>query len=266
MRSALALVRVAWLSATSYRLATLMSFGGVIVSILPLFFVAGALQPVAAGTIAAEGGQYFAFMVVGVASIYVISTAAGAAAGAIAGNIGSGTFEALLVTRTSLPAILVGLSGYGILMSLIRAFVLMAGAALLGARYSLLMIPAVAVIVLLTILAYAGIGLVSAALVLVFRTSGPLISLVITGSALLGGAYYSTTVVPGWLQALTEFVPLAYALRAVRMLLLGGAGLGEVAYDVSLLALIAAGTMTLGGVCLVAALRRARMQGTLSQY
>jgi len=266
LRSAVALMRVAWLSGTSYRLATLMQFASVIVSIVPLYFVATAVQDLAAGSIQTEGGRYFSFIVVGVAAMYVLAASLGAIPSAIASNIGSGVFESLLVTRTSLPMLLLGLSGYPVSLSLLRAGALIVGALFFGLRLSPEMVPAALVIVALLSLAYAGIGLVSAALIVIFRTSGPLITVVMMLSGLLGGAYYSTAAVPGWLRGLTDFVPLTYALRPIRMLLLGGASLGDVVEDVSILTLITAVTLSVGTLCLTLALRRARRAGTLSQY
>ena len=111
-----------------------------------------------------------------------------------------------------------------------------------------------------------GNELISAALIVIFRTSGPMLTVVMGLSGLLGGAYYSTAAVPGWLQGLTDFIPLTYALRPIRMLLLGGAELGEVGRDVSILALIAIVSVSVGTLCLTSALRRARRSGTLSLY
>jgi ABC-2 type transport system permease protein len=266
MRSALALMRVAWLSGTSYRLATLLQFASVVISVVPLYFIATAVQDLAAGSIQMEGGRYFSFVVIGVASIYVLSSALGAIPSAIAGNIGSGVFESLLVTRTPLPMLLLGLSGYPLALSLLQAGALVVGGMFFGLRMSPLMIPAALVIVALMAFAYAGIGLVSAALIVTFRTSGPLITVVMGLSGLLGGAYYSTAAVPGWLNGLTKFIPLTYALRPIRMLLLGDASLGDVVEDVSILTMIALVTMSIGTLCLTFALRRARRAGTLSQY
>ena len=266
MRSVLALVRAAWLSAISYRLATILSFVGLLASLVPIYFISGAVQEVAQESIRAEGGSYFGFIVVGLAAVYLLSTAVSAIPGTIAGSIGSGTFEALLVTRTPLPTLLVGLAGYPLVQSALRAAVLLIGGAVLGVDIAWRMMPAVGLILLVMVIAYGSIGLIAAALVLVFRTAGPLISVVIAGSALLGGAYYATAVVPGWLRVLTDFVPLTYALRPIRMLLLGGAGVPEVVADVSLLTLIALSTLLIGAGCFVLALAHARKAGTLSQY
>ena len=266
MRSILALMRVAWLSAISYRIGTVISLVGLLASVVPVFFISRAVQSVAAASISAEGGDYFGFVIVGLAAVLVLSSAITAIPGALAGSIGSGTFESLTVTRTSLPVILMGMSGYPLLQSLLRALMLIGGAAVLGVDVAWRLLPVVAVIVALLIIAYGAIGLFAAALVLVFRTSGPLITAVVAGSGLLGGVYYSTAVIPGWIQSLSGIVPLTYALRSTRMLLLGGAPVSAVGGDVAILALIGAVGLALGSVAFSLALRHARAAGTLSQY
>lgn len=266
MRSILALMRVSWLSAISYRIGTMISLVGLLASVVPVYFLSKAVQTIAADSIRAEGGDYFGFVIVGLASVFLLSSAIAAVPGALAGSIGSGTFESLTVTRTSLPEILIGMSGYSLVQSGLRALMLIGGAAVLGVDVAWRMLPAVAVIAALMIVAYGAIGLFAAALVLVFRTSGPLITAVIAGSGLLGGVYYSTAVIPGWIQALSGLVPLTYALRATRMLLLGGASVSAVSGDVVILAFIGAVGLALGSVAFGLALRHARAAGTLSQY
>lgn len=266
MRSVLALMRAAFLTATSYRLATVMAFVGLLVSVVPLYFVAGALQPVVADSIAAEGGDYFGFLVVGIAAIYVLMAAVSAVPAAIGGSLGSGTFEAMLVTRTPLPFILAGMAGYGFLQSLLRAGILIVGARIVGVEFAWRALPLALLFLALMVAAYAAIGIVAASLVLVFRTSGPLLTAVIAGSNLLGGVYYSTAVIPDWLQYLSAVVPLTYALRGMRMLLLGGVGAGEVLNDLSALAFIAVTGLALAVALFVVALRHARRAGTLSLY
>ena len=266
MRSLLALLRASLLTASSYRLATVLSFVGLIASVVPLYFVAGALQPVVAESIRPEGGLYFGFLLVGLASIYLLSAAVGAVPGALAGSIGSGTFESLLVTRTPLPVLLLGLTMYSLLQGFLRATLLLGGAVLVGVPIFWSALPFVAVVLVLLLVTYGAIGLVAASLVLAFRTSGPLITAVVAGSGLLGGAYYSTTVIPSWLQSISAVVPLTYALRSTRMLLLNGSPLAAVVTDVAILALMTTVSAVVGGVAFAVALRHARVAGTLSQY
>jgi ABC-2 type transport system permease protein len=266
MNSILAILRASWLSATSYRLATLISFVGLLASVVPVYFIANAVEPLARESIRLQGGEYFGFVIVGIAATYVLMSAASAIPSVLVASIGSGTFESLIVTRTSLPVLLIGMAAYPLLQSLLSASLLLVGAAVIGVKVAWVMLPAVLVILLMMIAAYGAIGLVAASLVLAFRTSGPLITAVVAGSGLLGGVYYSTSVIPGWLQSLSNVIPLTYALRAIRMLLLGHAALGDVWKDVAVLGFMSLLGLTLGSLAFGVALRHARRAGTLSQY
>jgi hypothetical protein len=74
MRAALALVRGAWLTATSYRLQTALTFVTLWVTVVPVYFLATALQPTMAGAIVDEGREYFPFMLTGAVAISLISS------------------------------------------------------------------------------------------------------------------------------------------------------------------------------------------------
>ncbi len=266
MRSVLALIRASLLSAASYRVAMVISVVGLLASVVPIYFISAALQPMVEPSIRAEGGNYFGFLITGIAATYLLAAACSAIPGALASSIGSGTFESLLVTRTPLLALLLGLSGYPVIWSLISAALLLGGAALVGVHFAWSAAAPVAVIGILLLLAYGGIGLFASALIILFRTSGPLITAVIAGSGLLGGVYYSTAVIPSWLQSISSVVPLTYGLRASRMLLLGQASVGEVVPDVLMLTLLAATSVAIGAAAFLFAMGRARSAGTLSQY
>lgn len=266
MRSVLALMRASWLTMTSYRLATVFSVMGLVASFLPIYFIADAVAPFAANSIRAEGGDYFGFVVIGLAATALIGAATSAIPGALAGSIGNGTFESLLVTRSTVPALLTGLIGTPVVESALRATLLLGGASLLGVDLAWSMVVPVLFIAALTLVGYAGVGLIAGALVLTFRTAGPIGTAVVAGSSLLGGVYFSTSVIPGWLQGVAAIVPLGYALRASRRLLLGGADLRSVAADVGMLALLSLVAFAIGCACFAWGLRRARSAGTLSQY
>jgi ABC-2 type transport system permease protein len=115
-------------------------------------------------------------------------------------------------------------------------------------------------------LSYAGLGLVFAAMVLVFRTTGPFTTALLTGSMFLGGVYYPTTVIPSWIRDLASVLPLTYGLRAIRQLVLRGDSYAHVARDVQMLAAMTTVSLALGTIAFYLALQRARRVGTLSSY
>lgn len=266
MNKVVALSVAQWRVVKSYRLQTVLSFAGLVFTVVPLFFIAQAVQPVMANSIRAEGGDAFGFLLMGTIAILLVTVALSVIPNAVAGGIGTGTLEALLATPTSMPTLFAGMVAFPLLMASLRAAVLLVSGVLLGMHISPAGLPAALVAVGLLLLAHLAIGLGGAAMVLAFRTAGPLSRLVLVASTLLGGVYYPTHVIPSWLQSVSEILPLSYGLRAVRMLLLQGAPLAAVARDLGILAGETALLLALGIAALSIALRHARHQGTLAQY
>lgn len=266
MGEALALVRMSWLSAISYRLSMVISLGGLLASVVPLYFVANAIQPVIEDAIRTQGGEYFTFLLVGIVTFSFLSTAVGALPGAIGSGIRSGTLEAMFATPARIHSLVVGFMGYGFVWTAVRGAILLLAGLVFGAQYAVgSLLPAI-LILFLIILAYVPIGLFAAAMILVFRTTGPLPQAVLVLSSLLGGVYYPTHVIPSWLEHLSAVVPLTYGLRPLRQTLLEGMPLQAVMMDLAILCGFVAVLLSLGWLAFARALRYSRKVGTLSQY
>lgn len=266
MREALALVRASWLSAVSYRVSMALSIAGLVAMVIPVYFVANALQPLLAEAIATEGSQYFAFVLVGMITLNYLADAVHTLPSAIRSGVNTGTLEALLSTPASLPSVLGGLTGYDFIWTSIRAVVFLLAGWVLGAEYAWERLLLAMAILLLIVLSYVPFGLLTAAMMLAFRTSGPLPRLVLLLSGLLGGVYYPTKVIPSWLQYVSDAIPLTYGLRALRQVFLEGLPLAGVATDVGILAACTAVLLAVSIWAFSGALRYARRTGTLAQY
>lgn len=266
MRSILALVRVKWLSFTSYRLNGLFAVIGLIALLVPLYFVANALDPVVADSIANEGGDYFGFLITGMIGMQLIGTGMRVLPNAVSSGIVSGTLEALLATPAGLFRLMAGLQGFDLLWAATRGALLFCGYLVLGGDVSWSGVPMGLVVLALLVVAHMPVGLLATAMILVFRTAGPLIQGVASAVSLLGGVYYSTSVIPEVIRPVADFIPLTYGLRALRRLVLDGAPFSQVAGDVAMLTVMAAGLMAGGIVVVSASLRYARRAGSLAQY
>jgi ABC-2 type transport system permease protein len=264
--SALAMVRSQWQAASTYRLRLVISIVSLGVTVIPLYFVANALQPVMAESIATQGGEYFGFLLLGMVTFMLIPTAVNALPGAVGGGINTGVLEALLGTRAGLPAILSGMIGYSLGWTALRSTVLLLTGWAMGAELVWSHLLQGALILALIVLAYLPIGLIGSALVIAFRTAGPLGQGVLALSALLGGVYYPTTVIPSWIQAVSDFVPLTYGLRALRRTLLEGSSLASVLPELGILLAFIVGLFAVGSIGFWWAMRYARREGTLAQY
>jgi len=110
MREALALVQASWRTQRSYRVSMVLSILSLGVTVLPVYFVSKALQPYAAESIANQASNYFGFLVVGFIALIFVSTTVGSIPDAVGSGIGTGTLEALLSTRASIPSLLAGMA------------------------------------------------------------------------------------------------------------------------------------------------------------
>jgi ABC-2 type transport system permease protein len=267
MRKIGALVRASWLEMLSYRVKMLFSLAALMGAVVPFFYIAGALQPMVAQSIAQEGGEYFAFLVVGMTTFAFLRTSIGALPAEIGTAISTGTFEALLGTPTRLVTLLAGLVSFSFVWTAIRVTTLLVFAWVLGAQVFWSRALLGGGILALVILAHLPFGLISASLILAFRTAGPLEGAVIWVSMILGGVYYPTTAIPSWLGDISAFVPLTYGLRALRQALLEPQlDYGALRSELLPLCGVAVVLLAVSVVVFSGALRYARRNGTLAQY
>jgi ABC-2 type transport system permease protein len=262
----LAFVRQDFLTQTSYKIRTVFALVSIVVTIVPVYFVAHALQPLMAESIRGQGGEYFGFLIVGLAAQRIMNAAVTVFPQNTNAGIRTGTLEALFATPVALPTLVTGMISYRILWSLAEAGTILVAGILMGADFAFARVPAAMLIVALIILTYVPFGILGASAVLMFRTTGPLTTVVTLSSILLGGVYYPTKVIPTWIESFSAVIPLTYGLRALRKTALDGAGLGAVAGDVLILAAFAAGLIGVSILVFQQALRFARRSGSLGHY
>jgi ABC-2 type transport system permease protein len=266
VRAAIELTRASWRTAKSYRLSFALSFVSLLVTIIPVYFVANALQPFMSSVIAEEGREYFGFVLVGTIMLAMISPALTSFGSAVSGGLSSGFFEALLVTPTPLPALLIGQTGYAFAWSLVRVALLLIAGLALGVDIHWLRLPEGLLFFGLAIVAYAGIGLIAAALMVSFRTNAAIPQAVLVLSTVIGGVYFPTSVLPASIVPIAEWVPLTPVLRAMRQTLLLGYPLSSVIDELVSAVLLAALSVGIGVISVRWAFGYARRAGSLAQY
>jgi ABC-2 type transport system permease protein len=137
-----------------------------------------------------------------------------------------GTLEALLVTPISVPVILFSSSLYNFTFTSIRILIyILFGISIFGMKLHVTSLSALVVIMVMTMLSFIGIGLFSAAFIIVFKQGSPINWIIGTASGLLGGVLYPVSVLPSWLQPFANLFPITHALEAIRQILLNGAAL-----------------------------------------
>lgn len=84
--------------------------------------------------------------------------------------------------------------------------------------------------------------------------------------SVLGGAYFPTEVMPGWMQKISLLIPIRYTLDALRLTILQGYSLPMVAKPVLTLMAIVSILLPLSVILFVAVIQQGRREGTLMQY
>ncbi len=118
----------------------------------------------------------------------------------------------------------------------------------------------------LSIASFSGIGILSAAVVLVIKKGDPITWLFGGVSSLLAGVFYPISVLPAWLEPVSHILPLTYALDAMRLAMLKGYSLYEVRFDVLVLLGFALVLTPAAFLAFKSALKRAKTEGSLTQY
>lgn len=251
---------------TSYRLNFLMM---TVNSFLPLFlfyFISKIVDPEAA-SLQKYGGNYFPFVIVGLAFYQYFQKALTSISTHIQRDQVTGCLEAMLGTQTA-PAVCIMLSTtYSMLFASFQLFVVFLGGYLFfGFSLSEINLVATFVVFSLSLCVFLSFGILSAASIILFKKGDPLGWLIMNTNMVVGGAFFPIEVMPGWLQAFTWIVPAKYALDALRLTIIQGYGFSAVAQQIMVLGIMTAILFPCSIKLLLLAVNKAKRDGTLVHY
>ncbi|MFQ5575160.1 MAG: ABC transporter permease [Terriglobia bacterium] len=213
------------------------------------------------------GGDYFSFVLIGIAFSGFLQTGLSTFSSSISSAQSQGTLEAMLVTPTRLSAIIIFSSFWSFLFTSLNVLVYLAfGALIFGMDLSNTNVGASLLILALTIVAFSGVGIISASFIMVLKRGDPISWVFGSVSGLLGGTYFPVTILPAWLQNFSYIFPLFYALRGMRHAMLQNYTLAQLAPDIIALALFAVAITPLSIAAFKFAVKRAKIDGNLVTY
>ena len=115
-------------------------------------------------------------------------------------------------------------------------------------------------------IAFMGLGIASAVFPLLWTEKGLQMAYIVQAVVLLvSGVYYPTTVLPGWLQALSVISPATYVIEGMRRALLDGTDLAALLPQVWPALLVGVVSIPVGLRAFVAAERYAKRTGRLKR-
>jgi len=253
--------------ARSYRAAFVLELLETLFASAGFFFLSRFVESPQLDRALPAGTTYFSFALVGLAFFDYLSMALRVFDDSLRDARQNGTLEHLLVTQTSLPVILAGSVLYPfVLLSLRTAIYLGWGAALFGFPLGQANWLGALLILAASIVAFAGLGVLSASYLLVFKRGSPVNWAFLGMSSVLGGMMYPVSALPAWLQHVARLIPVTYALEGMRAALLSHAPLRELWPSLAALLIFAAILLPVSLATFSWALRRTKITGTLTHF
>jgi ABC-2 type transport system permease protein len=226
-------------------------------------FVAAAANP----HLASYGSNYLGFMVLGLLAAQFQQVGVSGLANRIRTAQMMGTLEAEIATPVPpwMPLGAPPVYEFGA-AALRSAVYLIAASLLLGLEFSRANWLTLALGLPLILAAFSGLGLLAAGTTMLVRRLNPVAMIIGSLSFFLSGVLYPVTVLPDWLRMVGRLLPLTHTLVVLRGALLIGASPRALGDSFVALAIFA-GLLAPAGVAVFAfALRRARIDGSLSHY
>lgn len=264
---AIAFLRMDFKTELSYRFSFLLTIAGISFSVIMFYFISKLFGKAASPYLEAYGGDYFSFVIIGIAFSGYLSTSLHSFSNAIREGQMLGTLEAMMVTPTGITSLILFSSLWSFISETIEVLIyLLAGVIIFGLELGRANILSALIVMILTILSFSPLGIISASFIMVFKRGDPIAFFFGTASSLLGGVYYPITILPSWVQNLSYLLPITYSLRAMRYALLKGYSLSEIASDLYALGLFSAVMIPLSIIAFNYAVRKAKEKGSLGQY
>ncbi|MEX0763053.1 MAG: ABC transporter permease [Dehalococcoidia bacterium] len=256
-----------WQQARSYRLAFLMQSVGLAFPLIGIFFMARLFNNVNVDAIEEYGGSYVEFLIVGLMVVSYSGTALRSFTGSLRAAQVTGSLEILLLTPTKLSTMLFGWALYPLIRStLFLCVYVLGGFIVVGLSFSNANVGAAVLTLGLTVMVMGSLGLFAASFTLAFKQGDPFTAILVLAAGMFSGTLYPVNVLPGWLQAVAQALPQTHAIEAMRLSLLRGYPISDLASDLIPLAIYAIVLLPIGILSLRLAMHQARVDGSLGHY
>jgi len=266
-RKAWAYLTKEFLMEASYRFAFLFSLFGICTGIATFFFIDRLFGHRIAPALVPFGTSYFAYVLVGNAFFAYVGTALGGVSGRLALEQSLGTLEAILLTPTRLWVFVTAMAVWNTFYATFQVLLyFVVGGVGFGVSFSQINWASLLSILALVIISFNSLGLLEAGCILVFKR-GTFVAWAFNGLwSLLGGVFFPTTVLPEWLQRVSACIPITYAIRGLQQAIYQGAPVTQLTRELGILGAFCVVLVPLGLWSWRWALRRAKLDGSLSQH
>ncbi len=266
MRTPWAFLKRDFRIALSYRTAFAMQLIGIFVAVPIFYFVGSLVNGSESDLLKPYGGNYFAFMLIGVALLDYLAVSLNSFGQSLRESQLMGTLEIVLLSPTSLTRVLLYSSLWVYLFTSVRFVLYVLAGTLFGFNVDQSNFVGALAILAIGILSFIPFGILTASLIMLIKRGEFLNTLVSGASLFFGGVLYPITSMPEWLQIVSKLLPFTYALEGMRQALQQGRSLEDLLPQLIVLALFAAVLLPLSLVLFWGSVQRTKITGTLAQY
>ncbi|MGH2843252.1 MAG: ABC transporter permease [Solirubrobacteraceae bacterium] len=200
----------------SYRFRTVTPLVGLLFTLTTFFYVSKLVRPEALGS----QGRYFAFVVLGVITASLLTSALGSAQ-IIRTELMAGNFERIVVSPLGPVWGVIAVAAFPICYAITLSGITVGAATLLyGIPIHAGGIGPAVGVGLLGSLCLSCIGLLFVAGMLAFKSSLA-VTWVVAGLSLIGGAYFPVRLFPGWIRWVADIQPFTPMVDLLRHFLIG---------------------------------------------
>ncbi len=253
-----------WAFQTMSKFAVVGQLASVLIMCAMMFFI-GKTFGSSSSALKSIHGPYFEFVLIGIVFARFQSVALHSFASAIRRDQSSGTLEAILVSRASVPAFVSGAAASAFIFTAVQAVLfLIVGASVFGVNLHHANALSATVVLVLSMLAISPIGICAAASVIAFKQGDAAVAMVASLTNVLGGVYFPIAALPAPLKLLSAVFPITHGLSALREAVLRGASLPELGGNLLILGGFAAVGIPLALALFVFSVRYSRRVGSLA--
>jgi ABC-2 type transport system permease protein len=176
-----------------------------------------------------------------------------------------GTLPAILATPTSLSVLAIGSTVWSFVFALVQITCYVAFGALFGLRLNNIDPLSLTAFILLSVAATIPLGVLSTAMVVVFKQGAPVKFLLSNLATIFAGVLFPVALLPAWMQHISWLLPMTHVLNGVRGAFTG-VPLERLGPDALWLVVVAALLLPFALLAFRTAVSRAKFDGSLSHY
>ena len=252
---------------TSYRLSFFLNILSIFIAVY-VFFIFSKLFEGSNNYLEKFGDNYFFFLIIGISISDVVLRISSVINTEVRNYQLTGMFEEIINLKAPIIELLSYSFIYPIVFSIFRLLIFLLFAVIFfDLSLDFTNIGLIMFAISLTLISCIGVAYIAGAYAIAFKKGNPLSAINQLSVMILGGVFFPTTILPDWLNYISQFIPITHALEIIRYLFISDNFLNsEVINHFFSLALLSFCFLSIGLIVCHFAIKNGKKNGTLTIY